>query len=188
MSSPKRQSSTTPGNDSSLFLKCQAGDDAAWKELVARYENLVFSSALQTGLDEDSAADVFQQVWLELHRSLLRIRDPGAIPRWLIVTTRRIAYRHAVLKGKWVRDVREDMADPNPRADSAIAAMEQRQEIEEALGALDDRCREVLRMLFYSDRKISYQEVARRTGLSEDSIGSLRSRCLKRLRSILEDR
>jgi RNA polymerase sigma factor (sigma-70 family) len=175
-------------DDSALLRECQHGSEAAWKTLVARYENLVFSTALQTGLDQEVAVDVFQQVWLELHRSLLRIRDPKALPRWLIVTTRRIAYRQAVVTGRWVRDVREDMIDPTPRADATILALEQRQLLEDAMGNLDDRCREVLQMLFYSDRKVSYQELAEKTGLAEDSIGSLRTRCLKRLRAILEAR
>lgn len=175
-----------PSDDSTLLAKCQSGDESAWKLMVERYQNLVFSTALETGLDKDSVVDVFQQVWLELHRSLLRIRDPQALPRWLIVTTRRIAYRQAVVSGRWVEDVREDMVDPSPRADSVVVALEERQAVEEALTELDSRCHEVLRLLFYSEKKVSYREVAEQTGLAEDSIGSLRKRCLERLRRIME--
>jgi RNA polymerase sigma factor (sigma-70 family) len=169
-----------------LLLECQKGDETAWADLVGRYENLVYSTALQTGLDQEDTADVFQQVWLELHRSLLRIRDPKALPRWLIVTTRRIAYKHAVVAGRWVRDIREDVVDPAPRADSMITVLEQRQELEDAMAALDDRCRQVLMMFFYAEKKVSYREASEQLGLSEDSIGSLRSRCLERLRRLLE--
>ena len=172
--------------NTSLLAECQHGSEAAWERLVARYENLVFSTALQTGLDQDSAVDVFQQVWIELHRSLLRIRDPQALPRWLIVTTRRIAYRHAVVAGRWVSDVREDLADPTPAADEAALELERRQELEEGLGELGGRCEELLRMLFYTGRKVSYREIGRRLDLDEDSVGSLRTRCLGRLRKILE--
>jgi RNA polymerase sigma factor (sigma-70 family) len=104
------------------------------------------------------------------------------------VTTRRIAYRQAVVSGRWVRDVREDMVDPSPRADSVLAAFERRQVLEEGMERLDDRCREVLRLLFYSEEKTSYKDVARQTGLAEDSVGSLRKRCLDRLRENLESR
>lgn len=169
-------------DDARLLLECRNGDQTAWADLVRRYENLVYSTALQTGLDQEDAADVFQQVWLELYRSLLRIRDPKALPRWLIVTTRRIAYKHAVVAGRWVRDIRESMIDPAPGADSVITVLEQRQELEEAMAALDERCRQVLRMFFYAESKVSYRTVSERLGLSEDSIGSLRSRCLERLR------
>ncbi len=173
-------------NDDALVDACRKGDEKAWSELVARYENLVFSTALQAGLDQDVAVDTFQQVWLELHRSLLRLRDPQALPRWLIVTTRRIAYKQAVARGRWVNDVREDLADPTPRADSALVALEERQQLETALAALDARCREVLILFFYADHRVSYREVARRTGLAEDSVGSLKTRCLGRLKRLLE--
>lgn len=172
--------------DIALFERCKEGSEDGWDRLVSRYENLVFSTALQTGLDRDSAVDVFQQVWVELHRSLLRIKDPHALPRWLIVTTRRIAYRHAVVAGRWVNDVREDMVDPTPVADSAVVALEQRQQLETALLELGGRCEELLRLMFYSGRKVSYRTAGKKLGLAEDSVGSLKTRCLGRLRKILE--
>jgi len=173
-------------DDRTLFDRCKSGDEAAWRLLVGRYENLVFSTALQTGLDRDSAVDAFQQVWMELHRSLLRIRDAQALPRWLIVTTRRIAYRQAIVAGRWVHDVREDLADPSPGPDSVIVTLERRHALERALRALDKRCRQVLSMLFLSEPKKSYADVSRETGLAEDSVGAIRTRCLSRLRTLME--
>ncbi len=173
--------------DAELLQRCQDGDEKAWRKLVKKYQNLVFSTALSTGLDQESAVDVHQQVWIELHRSLLRIRDAQALPRWLIVTTRRISYRHAVVQGRWVNDVREDMVDPNPATDANLVALEERFQLERALETLGGRCEEVLKMFFYSDQKVTYQEVAEKTGLAEGSVGSLRQRCLDRLRKVLEE-
>ena len=169
-----------------LLEQCRRGDESAWTELVSHFEALVFSTALNAGLDRDSAVDVFQQVWLEFYRSLMRIREPRAIPKWLITTTRRIAYKHAIVNRRWVHGVREDMAGEAPGADVAIEALERRHELEAALEALDQRCRQVLRLLFFSDAKVSYAEISAKMGLAENSIGSLRTRCLERLRGILE--
>jgi RNA polymerase sigma factor (sigma-70 family) len=175
-----------PGTgDPELLEACRAGDDDAWRELVARYERLVYSAALQTGLDRDAAVDVFQQVWVELHRSLFRIRDAQALPRWLIVTARRIAYRHAVVAGRWLHDVREDLVDPNPSPDSVVVALEQRHRLEQAFAELDERCRTIVRLLFLDDRPATYDEVSKRTGLSPDSVGPTRTRCLAKLRRLL---
>ncbi|HMB70776.1 MAG TPA: sigma-70 family RNA polymerase sigma factor, partial [bacterium] len=171
--------------DPELLEACRAGDDDAWRELVERYERLVFSAALQTGLDRDAAVDVFQQVWMELHRSLFRIRDGQALPRWLIVTTRRIAYRQAVVAGRWLHDVREDLVDPNPSPDSVVVALELRQRLEHALLALDERCRIIVRLLFLDEEPATYEEVSKRTGLSPDSVGPTRSRCLAKLKKLL---
>lgn len=169
-----------------LVAQCREGDEGAWKDLVSQYENLVFSTALQTGLDQDAAVDVFQQVWVELHRSLFRIKDPQALPRWLIVTTRRISYRQAVTSGRWVRDLREDLVDPTPRADEVVSLLELRQQIQDGMAGLDPRCRRVVELFFFTEPPTSYQDASKELGLAEDSIGSLKSRCLDRLRKSME--
>ena len=170
-----------------LFEKCRQGDNRAWRRLVERYENLVYSTALLSGLSEEDAGEVHQQVWVELHRSMLRIKDPKALPSWLITTTRRIAYRHAVLARRWVSEVRESMSDPSPGPDATVLLIEQRWRLEEALNRLDERCRELLRLHFFEPETASYRDLAAKFGLKEDSIGSLKTRCLRRARQLLEE-
>ena len=171
---------------SALFESCKQGDNRAWRGLVEKYENLVYSTALLTGLSEEDAGEVHQQVWVELHRSMLRIKDPKALPSWLITTTRRIAYRHAVLSRRWVSEVRENMTDPRPGPDATLLLIEQRWRLEEALGGLDERCRELLELYFFEEENASYRELAAKFSIKEDSIGSLKTRCLRRLRQLLE--
>lgn len=173
-------------SDEDLLARCQAGDEAAWARLVKRYENLVFSTALRTGLDRQDAADVFQQTWYEVHLSLLRIRDISVLPKWLIVTTRRKAYRHAVVTQRWVRDVREDLVDPSPDVQATLEGLADRQRLESGLEALDARCRRLLRAFYFSGRDLAYNEVATRMGIKRNSLGPTRSRCLERLRKIMK--
>ncbi len=174
-------------DDGHLLARCAERDEEAWRLLVERYENLVFSTALSVGLDREAAADVYQQVWFELHRSLRRIRDAQALPRWLMVTTRRIAYRQAVVAGRWVEELRDDLLDPRPSPDSRVEAMEQRFVLETGLQKLGGRCEQLLRLLFLSERKWSYKQIARKVGIAVGTIGSTRARCLLRLRQILEE-
>jgi RNA polymerase sigma factor (sigma-70 family) len=174
-------------SDDDLLARCQAGDDAAWARLVQRYENLVFSTALRSGLNRPDAADVFQQVWFEVHLSLLRIRDPRSLTKWLIVTTRRIAYRHAIRSRRWVRDVLEDIVDPSPHVQAAMEGLEARQQLEAGLSRLDARCARLLRAFYFSGRDLAYEEVATQLGLKRNSVGPTRSRCLDRLRRIMEE-
>ena len=49
------------------------------------------------------------------------------------------------------------------------------------------RCQEMIRLLFFSDPPLPYNEVAQRLGLATGSIGFIRGRCLKKLQSVLED-
>lgn len=174
-------------DDAALIAACRDRDEDAWRTLTARYENLVYSTALNTGLDRESCGDVHQQVWLELYRSLHRIEEPRALPRWLIVTTRRLCYRQAAKHRRLVDEVEVDLVDPTPRADDTILALERRQRLSEALPRLGRRCRELLDLLFLREPKVPYRQVARRIGVAVGSIGSLRARCLEQLRLLMEE-
>jgi len=174
-------------SDRALLRRCRRGDEKAWALLVERYENLVYSAALGTGIDRETAVDVFQQVWIEFHRSLFRIRNPRALPRWFTVTARRIAYRQAALRGRWVGELAEEILDPMPTHDATLIALENRQRLEDGLHRLQERCRELLTELFLKARRPSYEKLAERLGLKVGAIGPLRARCLQRLRKILEE-
>ncbi len=155
--------------------------------LIHRYKNLVFSTALDVGLNPDDAGDVFQEVWLELHRSIPRIRSPEALPRWLMVAARRLSYKVAIRRRRSVSGVSKDLVDSATLSDEAYAAMRTRQRLEEALDALGGRCAELIRLMFLSPEKLPYEEISKRTGLAIGSIGPIRARCLERLRTILEN-
>ncbi len=173
--------------DAVLLSRCSEGSDEAWRMLVHRYKNLVFSTALDVGLEPDDAGDVFQEVWLELHRSIPRIRNPDALPRWLMVATRRLSYKVAIKKRRSVSGVSKDLVDSATLSDEAYVAMRTRQRLEEALDALGGRCAHLIRLLFLRPEKLPYEEISRLTGLAIGSIGPIRARCLEKLRAILEN-
>jgi RNA polymerase sigma factor (sigma-70 family) len=177
---------TTDADNAALLARCVEGDEEAWGLLVGRYENLVFSVALGAGLNVDEAEDVFQQVWIELFRSARRIRSPQALPRWLMVATRRLCFKQAARSSRRLGLVSEDLVDPDALPDEVVEAYESRRRLEEALSRLDAACARLLRLLFLAEKKISYRRISKETGLAVGSIGPIRSRCLTRLRRILE--
>src|SRR5205085_12653515 len=64
-----------------LVLRCQAGDEAAFAELVGRYgPRLAYYLRKMLGPDAD---DALQEVWLDVVRGVGRLADPGAFPAWL---------------------------------------------------------------------------------------------------------
>jgi len=183
---PSRSTPDLP--DAELVARCQAGNEAAWTLLVQRHEGLVYSTALSLGLGEEDAADVFQQVWVQLHQSLPRLRNPQGLVRWLIVATRREGYRVSVQRRRLASGVSRDHLDPSSLPDEMVEGAQARQRLESSLRRLGEKCERLLRLLFLSDAKIPYDEIARSTGLAIGSIGPIRSRCLTRLRSLMEDR
>lgn len=173
-------------SDAELVALCLQSDERAWSELVTRHEGLVYSTALSRGLTEDDAIDVFQYVWLELHESLPRLRNPQGLVRWLMVAARRQAYKVVVERRRMVQGISRDQLDPAALPDGEVEAMQVRERLERALVTLGGSCERLLRLLFLSGRRIPYDRIARESGLAVGSIGPIRARCLARLRRLME--
>ena len=80
-----------------------------------------------------------------------------------------------------------DIADDAALPEDALADLQQQDLVRRALDRLEERCRELLLMLFRDDDdKLPYEEVARRLGMPVGSIGATRARCLAKLRQLVE--
>jgi RNA polymerase sigma factor (sigma-70 family) len=137
-------------------------------------------------LDDATAADVFQTVWLRLVEQVDRIRDPERLAAWLATTARREALR--VLR----RGAREapteavpDYAEPFAVApgDDLMAAEEHRAVLA-AFAQLPESCQTLLRLLT-ADPPLDYRTIADLVDRPIGSIGPTRQRCLDRLRALL---
>jgi RNA polymerase sigma factor (sigma-70 family) len=172
-----------------LFDEVKLGNDRAWKFLVARYEKLVMSVAMRCGLGKVDAEDCAQLSWLALYKNLDSIRNPDRLGAWLAITTRRNATR--IAKRLATRDEYVEgngVAEPKLLlSDREAARLEQRVHLEYAIDQLDDRCKKLIRELFYSPQGDSYREISDRLGISENSVGPIRFRCLKKLHRILKE-
>lgn len=150
--------------------------------MVLRYKDLVYSTAVRTGLPAEDAEDVFQEVFLELQRSAARIRNPQALPRWLMVATRRLSYKVAVRRRRMLPDISEELVDPGRLQEDEVIAAQARLALEAGLQRVDARCAALLRVLFFSPEPPSYDELSVSFGLARGSLGPIRIRCLERLR------
>ena len=176
--------------DHELVAACLRGDEVAWHELIERYTRLIYSIPLKLGLTREEATDIFQAVCLDLVNELPRVRDPQALPMWLMQVT-----RHKVVK--WKRKSDRYVTDDGSRSehlpapaqdmpDTFITDLQKTQAVRDAVAALSGRCRQMVQMLFFEDTPRPYREVAAELGVAVGSIGFLRSRCLDKLRGALE--
>ena len=74
--------------DADLVRRCRRNDPAAWDELVARYQRLIYAIPRRAGLSEEQAADVFQEVFLTLLEKINDIEQPGKIRSWMVTTAK----------------------------------------------------------------------------------------------------
>jgi RNA polymerase sigma factor (sigma-70 family) len=72
-------------------------------------------------------------------------------------------------------------------APDVLSEIRREQAVRDALERLSPRCAELIKMLFFEEPPLPYNEVARRLGLATGSIGFIRSRCLHHLQNILQE-
>jgi RNA polymerase sigma factor (sigma-70 family) len=104
-----------------------------------------------------------------------------------VVATRRIAFKRAVTHDEWVDELKDQLIDPAALPDDELERIELQARVHAALRRLSRNCQTLLRALFLGPKKVSYRELARQTGLAIGTIGSVRGRCLTRLRRLLEE-
>ena len=181
--------------DHQLLLACRRGDETAWEVLVNRYQRLIYTIPRRAGLDQDQAADIFQEVFATLFQKLNDIEQPERLQAWLVTTARRKTWR-LILEGKGLKDAgshetNEDeiavLPDGAPLPDEVLIALEEQHRVRAAVATLDDRCRKLINILFYSAEPPSYAEIARSLDTSIGSIGPTRARCLEKLSLLLKN-
>ena len=176
-------------SDEDLVLECLRGNQQAWDALVEKYRNLVYSVPVKYRMPPEDAADVFQAVWTDLFSELPRLRKAGALRSWLITVAGHKCYqwkRQLSIRNRGV-DSGIEAADPQGTFLEWREEVEREQMLRDAVQELPPRCREMVELLFYRQPPLPYKEVADRLGLAEGSIGFIRGRCLKKLRTTLEN-
>ena len=179
--------------DADLIRRCRDGDQAAWESLVDRYQRLIVTIPRRAGLSDEQATDIFQEVFLTLFEKIDAIEQPERIRSWIVTTAKYKTW--ALVRGakglySSATDAEMEMemaniADTSALADDVLIELEEQHMIRTALAKLEDRCRQILSMIYLSEPAASYVEVAAAIGVGEKSISPLRSRCLKKLKDIL---
>jgi len=177
-------------SDDRLVRECLSGNEAAWEALIDKYKNLIFSIPIKYGATRDDAADIFQAVCLDLFSELSRLRKIAALRSWLIsITVHKSFHWKRNARRRFEREVtdaeQESLSGASASLPALIEEVEREQIVREAITSLPLRCAELVRLLFYEQPPIPYDEVGRRLGLKTGSIGFIRGRCLKKLQQIL---
>jgi RNA polymerase sigma-70 factor (ECF subfamily) len=166
-----------------LVLRCQARDEAAFAELVERYQPRLRYYLRKMLRDEQRAEDALQEVWLAVFQAISRLADTGALRAWLYRIARDSALRQ--LRGRRPRHQSLEEVDvTDERAEAAHFAAEDVECIHAALDQLTAEHREVMVLRFIED--MSYEEIGRVVGCQ---VGTVRSRvhyAKRALRRVLE--
>ena len=127
-------------SDNELLERCRGGDEAAWRDLVARHTRRVFGLAYRFSGRVDEAEDLTQEIFVRVYQGLGRYDGSvGGFSAWLT----RVARNHAIdhyRRQKVEREHRVETAQP-------IEEMASRDESPEVSLQREERVRLVQRAL-----------------------------------------
>lgn len=188
--SPSSQERTSQHNDEhcrqlgGLVQNAAQGNEEAWNELCDKLTPIIRAVARQHRLSAYDVEDIIQTTWLTLIEHIDGLRDPLAIAGWLRTVTARQSLNH-------LRKDREQPSDDVSLFDCAVEPINEQRLVERersatittALESLGERDRQLLALLFASDRP-DYIEISKRLDMPVGSIGPTRVRALSKLSRI----
>lgn len=184
-----------------LISRAAKGDEAAFSTLVERYEKMVFNLAYQYTQNREDAADVSQEVFLKLWRSLPTFRGESSFATWIFRITRNSALdllrkrTGSAALSLTVEDEdgeegsrERDLIDPAVEHDPAAAAerKERTHAVHAAIASLRADHREIL--VLREMRGFSYNEIADMLGLELGTVKSRINRARMQVKEFLESR
>lgn len=166
-----------------LVLRCQAGDEGAFAELVENYQPRLRYYLRKMLHDVQGAEDALQDVWLSVFQAVARLADVGAFRAWLYRIARDRALRDLRKHRPPYRPLEEADSVDQPLEDAPLTA-EDVEHIHAALDELAPEHREVLVLRYVEE--MTYEEIGR---VADCRVGTVRSRlhyAKHALRGILE--
>jgi RNA polymerase sigma factor (sigma-70 family) len=179
---PVRRAITPRSDVAALVCAARAGDEAAWAQLVQRFDRQLRSTARRYQLAPADVDEVVQATWLNLLENIQRIHKPAAVGGWLATTA-----RHNAL-GRRQRRVREQLTDDPDVGSSAeadepevrVLAEERDATLSAAVSTLPVHQRRLVTVLL-KQPALDYRQIGEMLSVPVGSIGPTRARALARL-------
>jgi RNA polymerase sigma-70 factor (ECF subfamily) len=173
-------------SDRDLVLACQRREPAAFEELVKRHQRTVFALLYQLAPDWTDTADLSQEVFIRIWRSINNLRNPSSFRSWLTQIVTNIFYDELRKRPRRLPTVSmdegsddeegaegatRDIADPSSPPDEKVLSSETTEVIRQAMMRLPEQFRTsiVLREV----EGLSYEEIA---VITKTEMGTVKSR------------
>jgi RNA polymerase sigma-70 factor (ECF subfamily) len=173
--------------DLRLVEELRSGSEAAYEDLIARFQQPVYVLALRLLDDQGEACDVVQEVFLKVFRNIGNFRGQSSLKTWIYRITvneahnaRRWFFRHRRREVELDqtpdegRNWKETIPDGSRSPYEAALDREQQVLIEAALERINPIFREAVVLRDIMD--LSYEEIAEIIGVS---LGTVKSRILR---------
>ena len=182
--------------DFELVLQAKKGDDAAFEELVYRYDRTVLSIALKYISDEDDAKDIYQEVFIRVFRGLKKFEMRSEFSTWLFrITTnvcltymsRRKEHLKYSLSRKQENEFEEksmELIDESSNLDEIIDSVDLGDLVNDAVESLSPKQRMIFILKHYEGYKI--REIALMINCKEGTVKKYLFDAVRNLRKKLK--
>lgn len=181
-----------------LIRRAQAGDRAAFDALVRLYDREVLRLAARMTGSPEEAADLYQDAFLKVYRSLANFRFQSTFSTWLYRVVVNICLDHLRRRSRRMEHqapLREDgseeffqtVADERPglNPERSLQASEIGHRLHAALGLLTPRERMVFELRHYEGLKL--RVIGEMCGTTEETAKNCLFRATQKLRGALGD-
>jgi RNA polymerase sigma-70 factor (ECF subfamily) len=172
--------------DAELLARIAAGSEQALADFYRRYQARVYNFAQQRLDNAADAAEVLNEVMLEVWRGAQAFQGRARVSTWLLG----IAHHKSIdlLRKRGRReadsldfDIGDDRPDPGP---TAVAGAQDSKQVRICLGQLPDAQRQVVYLTFFED--LPYPEIARILEIPEGTVKTRMFHARKSLAHCLE--
>jgi RNA polymerase sigma-70 factor (ECF subfamily) len=175
--------------DSQLLEHCLAGSPRAWKNFVDRFLGLVVHVAhhaaqhrsirLPDDVRDDLVSEVFSVIVANKYAALRRFQRNCSLATYLSVIARRVIVRRLYAMQN-ESNQRGGHVDRLSQDDRNMTRLDDADEVNQLMLRLDPQEAQVVRM--YHLEGMSYEQIGRAIGLSENSVGPVLTRARSKMR------
>lgn len=182
--------------DFEIISMCQLGDKVAFKELVKRYQKIVYAFLYQLAPEWEDLNDLSQEVFIRVFRGIHSLKSPHAFKSWVNQIVVNIFYDELRKRPKQAKNFSLDQAfeheefgqelqrqiiDTSSVPDDVFSNTELKNILQNAISQLPEQYRTVI--VLRELQGLQYDEMAE---LLNCAIGTIKSR-LSRAREKLQD-
>jgi len=186
--------------DADVVLLAQQGREAAFRELVRRYERPVFSLVFRMVRDREIAEDLAQETFIKVLNNVERYRPEFKFSSWLFKIANNVAIDHLRKRqlvtisidgsphAATAAEAEASSFDVGARGESALEEIESKElgsAIERAIAGLRPEYRACIMLRHVEDR--SYEEIAVTLDLPLGTVKTYIHRARHELREALKD-
>lgn len=184
------------GDEKSLVERCRNGEDEAWRELVDRFSQKVYSVAYHFTLKREDAEELAQEIFLKIFENLHRYEGSFPLVAWVISLARNLCIdRYRRLKReKAFRFVSDDAVAPMLRSsDDPAEAVLKKERTKLLFAALAEIPEDLAEILVLRDLDgLAYAEIGQALELPDGTVKSrlfrARTEVAKKIRERHENR